>query len=249
MARLKSCPCYKSSACWARLKQWPLKARQILRSARDDRAWQTNEWVSSYFSKRECKSRSFAPLTPVTWSCRWGPKRAAERMRELQGRTSLGLNADVELDLGAVRVGGALVIDLVVGEEGAFAAQIFRRHSPDFLPQGGDDFGDRPAIGGEDRIGSRRNFSIGHTGRKIVHRRNARSEQIGVIALFVAVVIGVNDDGVCADAMGNLRGEVLLVEVLPELADHSVARCFLGVVGSRAEAGDVERIFGMGHGS
>ena len=52
-------------------------------------------------------------------------------------RTRLA-KTDINIDLCVLRIGGALIVYLVVGFECARAAQFFGRHSPNLLPYLGD---------------------------------------------------------------------------------------------------------------
>src|SRR5580698_10081762 len=105
-----------------------------------------------------------------------------------------GFKAEVNLDLGIGWVGGAVIVDFVVGEEGAFAAQISRRDGPDVFPGDLDDFDDGAGFAGEDGVVAGGDGDVGHAGGDVFYGGDGAAEQVVVVAVFVAGVIGVDGE-------------------------------------------------------
>src|ERR1700733_8044967 len=96
--------------------------------------------------------------------------------------------------LGVGWVFGAVVVDFVVGEEGAAAAEIAGGEVPDVLPGGLDDFDYGASFRGEDGVVAGGNGGVGHACGDGFDGGDRAAEEIVVVAVLVARVVGVDGE-------------------------------------------------------
>jgi hypothetical protein len=139
---------------------------------------------------------------------------------------------DIDIDLGVLRIGRALIVYLIVGFECTRAAQFFGRHGPDALPYLRDYLRYRPPVGGEDSIAAWWNVFDGKVGGQSFGRDNGEPKEIGVVARVVGLVVGVNGDEIDTDLVRYLNHQIRLQKVLPDVADLPFAGHLMGVIGA-----------------
>ena len=149
------------------------------------------------------------------------------------------LQAEMNLDLGILRVGAAMIVNLV-----ASAKRVARLTVLESWPRSDarlrNNLGYIAPVGVDDCISTAPNATVRKTRRQVVDTWNGRPEHVTIIALLVAGVVAVNSDQRVANSARNLRGEFLLDETAPKFSDFPVAAHFSIVVRSNLEPGNVD---------
>src|SRR3974390_1876921 len=140
------------------------------------------------------------------------------------------------------RIRAAPVADFVVCYEGAPAAQLLWSHRPDSAPGSLEHTGHLSHVSPDYCVQPRLDLFVSNSSRQIIDRSYTRTQQIVVVAFFVARIFGVDNGKRGISAVWNLRAKVLLVKALPERTDSAVPACLVGVVGPYLVSRDIERL-------
>src|SRR5271168_560068 len=116
-------------------------------------------------------------------------------------------------------IGGASVVNLIVRQVGTPAAQFGRAQAPDVLPCGLHNLSDWSLFRCHDRVLTGSDGRKGHALRKPLDRRNRRAEQVVVLAVFIALIVGIDNAKALRSQVGNLGQKIFREESLPQRTD------------------------------